>query len=98
MRKYVFSRKVGTIMRNGIKVTILIAYAAALAACGCASTGARGDHALDAEKPPGVPSIVFQTQSHDFGTVQYSTAGLTHAFVFENRGGAALMIKNIKSG
>ncbi|MBM4309380.1 MAG: DUF1573 domain-containing protein [Deltaproteobacteria bacterium] len=85
-------------MRSVINMKNLIAYAAAIVVWGCMSTGTRVDHAGDPGTISSDPRIVFKTQSHDFGTVQYSTAGLTHAFVFENRGSAPLMIKNIKSG
>jgi hypothetical protein len=61
-------------------------------------TGPRPDHAGNAGSAPAAPRIEFQSRSHDFGTVQFSTAGLTHDFVFKNQGTAALLIKNVKAG
>lgn len=85
-------------MRSVINLKNMITYAAAIVVWGCVSTGTRVDHLEDAGKTPGVAQIVFKTQSHDFGTAQYSTAGLTHSFVFTNTGTAALLIKNVKAG
>lgn len=49
------------------------------------------------EKPAGAPKIVFESQAHDFGTVQPNTP-LTHSFVFKNQGTAPLLIEKVKAG
>lgn len=49
------------------------------------------------QKPAGVPKIVFESLTHDFGTVQPNKP-LTHSFVFTNQGTAPLMIKKFKAG
>ncbi len=85
-------------MRSVMQMKCLIVYAALIAVYGCTLTGVRPDHAGNAEPATDGPRIVFASRSHDFGTVPYSTAGLTHVFAFSNTGGSALLIKNVKAG
>lgn len=80
------------------RLKILCACAAAALACSCALTGPHSDSSGNAALTQDVPRIAFETQSHDFGTVQYSMDGLTHEFIFTNAGTAALLIKNVKAG
>jgi hypothetical protein len=59
-------------------------------------------HAQDVDQSPvnklaGEPKIVFESQAHDFGTVQ-PNAPLTHSFVFTNQGAAPLLIEKVKAG
>ena len=49
------------------------------------------------DKPAGVPTIVFESLAHDFGTAQPNTP-LTHNFVFTNQGTAPLLIEKVKAG
>jgi hypothetical protein len=47
--------------------------------------------------PTGQSKIVFETMTHDFGTVQPMTP-LKHSFVFKNQGTDALLIEKVKAG
>jgi hypothetical protein len=43
------------------------------------------------------PKIIFESQTHDFGTVKPKTS-LTHEFTFKNQGTAKLLIEKVKAG
>ena len=47
--------------------------------------------------PSNSPKIVFESLTHDFGTVQPNTP-LTHNFIFTNQGTAPLLIEKVKAG
>jgi hypothetical protein len=47
--------------------------------------------------PSNTPKIVFESLTHDFGTVQPNTPQ-THNFVFTNQGTATLLIEKVKAG
>ncbi len=49
------------------------------------------------DNPAGAPKVVFESRTHDFGTVQPNTP-LTHSFVFTNQGTAPLLIEKVKAG
>jgi hypothetical protein len=49
------------------------------------------------DEPANTPKIVFESLTHDFGTVQPNTP-LTHSFVFTNQGTAPLLIEKVKAG
>jgi hypothetical protein len=65
----------------------------------CAPAGLQADtHSLNIETGPGdVPKIVFENQTHDFGTVPPGV-NRTHSFTFKNTGTADLSIKDVKAG
>jgi len=44
-----------------------------------------------------IPKIVFESNEHDFGTVQPNTP-LTYNFIFTNQGTAPLLIEKVKAG
>jgi len=49
------------------------------------------------DEPENTPRIVFESLTHDFGTVQPNMP-LTHNFVFRNQGTAPLLIEKVKAG
>jgi len=49
------------------------------------------------DEPVNTPKIVFESLTHDFGTVQPNMP-LTHNFVFKNQGTAPLLIEKVKAG
>jgi hypothetical protein len=49
------------------------------------------------DEPANTAKIVFESLTHDFGTVQPNMP-LTHNFVFRNQGTAPLLIEKVKAG
>lgn len=87
--------------KKALHTRIVFSLQACLLACLLASAPgavqAETEAQNPANEPAGAPTVVFESQEHDFGTAQ-PNAPLTHSFVFKNKGEAALLIKNVKAG